>query len=547
MACVVLLLGYLALVPLGFLVWKTFVKDGSLTLENFREAYSVVGLGEMALNSLSFATGATALAVVIGTGLAYLVVRTNLPARRLVAALTLVQLLIPGVLYTISWILLASPRVGVMNRALESAGAPGGLNIFSLEGMVFVEGLHLVPLVFLLMAAAFSLVDPALEESALASGARLPAVVRRVTVPLVRPALLAAMLLVAIRALEAFEVPALLGIPSGDWVFTSRIWRSLNSYPADFGAAGAYSVSLLVVTGLGVLALSRLTTRRRRFQTVTGRGRLRASPFDLRGWRWPLAALTMGYLALAVCVPLLVLLYTSTQPFYSPPTRETLSNMSLSSYSDVLRQDETLGALVNTVVLAAATSTLVLVLGAIVTWFVVRTRVRGRWLVDGLAFTPIAIPGLVLGVSLLVIYLRVPVAVYGTLWILLIAYVTSEMAYGIRFASASMHQIGDELEESAYTSGAGWWQTFRRILLPLLLPALVAGWIYVFVATSRELSSSILLYSPGNEVLSIRIWELYQQGLLPELAALGVMMTVALVGLIALAYRVGGTLGIRQL
>ena len=174
MAAVVAILVYLALVPIGFLLWRTFVVDGALTLDSFREAYSAIGLGEMALNSLLFTLGTTPIAVGVGTALAFLVVRTDLPGRRVVAALTVVQLLIPGVLYTISWIFLASPRTGVLNRALEPMVGPGAIDIFSLGGMVLVEGLHLVPIVFLLMAAAFATIDPALEESALTSGARLP-------------------------------------------------------------------------------------------------------------------------------------------------------------------------------------------------------------------------------------------------------------------------------------------------------------------------------------------------------------------------------------
>ena len=546
-AVVALVLAYLALVPIGYLLWRTFVVDGSLTLRNFRDAYGAIGLGELALNSLWFAIGTTLISVSVGTALAYLVVRTNLPGRKVVAGLTLIQLLIPGVLYTVSWIFLASPRTGLVNRMLEPIAGEGALDVFGLGGMVFVEGLHLAPIVFLLMAAAFAAMDPALEESAFASGARLPSVIRRVTIPLVRPALLAAVLIVAIRALEAFEVPALIGIPGGVWVFTSRIWRSLNTYPADLGQAGAYALSLLVVTTIGVFALSRLSRRRRRFQTITGRRRGRRTRVDLGRWRWPVAATAYAYLAVAAVFPLLILLYASTQPYYSPPTRESLSQMSLSNYADVLGQESTLRSVKNTLMLAAGTATVVLILAAVAAWLVVRTQIRGRWTVDALAFVPIAIPGLVLGVSLLVVYLRVAIPIYGTLWILLIAYVTGEMAYGIRFASAPMHQVGDELEESAQTSGASWWQTFRRVLLPLLLPALLAGWLYVFVATARELSGSILLYSPGNEVVSIRIWELYQQGSLTQLAALGVMMVAVLIGLIAIAYRIGGTLGIRQL
>jgi iron(III) transport system permease protein len=321
----------------------------------------------------------------------------------------------------------------------------------------------------------------------------------------------------------------------------------LNAYPADFGHAGAYAVSLLVLTATGVFLLTRLSARRRRFQTLTGKGRIRPKPAELHVWRWPIAAITFAYLTLAVVLPVLILLYASTQPFYSPPSFDTLSNMSLDSYGEVMGQEQTLRSLRNTVILAAGTATGVVLLGAVAAWLVVRTRIRGRWLLDAVSFAPIAIPGLVLGTSLLVVYLRVPLEIYGTLWILLIAYVTNEMPFGIRFASSRMSQIGDELEESAYASGASWWQTFRRVLLPLLVPGLVAGWIYVFVASARELSSSILLYSPGNEVISIRIWELYQQGGLPQLAALGLMMMVVLIGLIAVAYRIGGTLGLRQL
>ncbi len=351
-AGVALLLAYLALVPIGYLVWTAFVTDGSFTLDNFREAYGAVGLGELALNSLWFAAGTVVIGVGIGTALAYLVVRTNLPGRKLVVALTLVQLLIPGVLYTISWIFLASPRTGLINRLLEPLVGPEALNVFGLGGMVFVEGLHLTPVVFLIMAAAFSAMDPALEESAFASGARLPSVVRRVTLPLVRPALLAAVLLVAIRALEAFEVPALLGIPGGVWVFTSRIWRTLNGYPADFGQAGAYAMALLVVTTLGVFVLSRLSRRRRRFQTVSGRGAVRPARVDLGRWRWPVASIAYAYLAIASVLPLLILVYASTQPYYAPPTVDALSRMSLDNYADVLAQDATVRSVWNTLTLA---------------------------------------------------------------------------------------------------------------------------------------------------------------------------------------------------
>jgi iron(III) transport system permease protein len=359
-----------------------------------------------------------------------------------------------------------------------------------------------------------------------------------------RPALSASILILAIRAVEAFEVPALLGLPNGTWVFTSRIWRSLGEYPPAFGQAGAYALSLLTLALIGVLAHTILTRRGRSFQTVTGKG-FRPRPVRLGAWRLPALAAVLAYVAVAAVLPLLVLLYVSTQPFYSSLSLEGLSQMSLESYRQLLGDEQVLGAARNSLLLGVGCATAVMLSMAVVSWLLVRTRIRGRWLVDGLAFLPIAIPGLVLGVALLIIYLRAPVPVYGTLWILFIAYFTRFMPYGIRSSSISMAQVGRELEESAHVCGASWWSTFRRVLLPLMLPGLVAGWIYIMLVSLRELSTSILLYSPGNEVLSIVIWERYENGAFPELAALGMLMVLVTGALAAAAYRLSVKRGIR--
>jgi iron(III) transport system permease protein len=191
-------------------------------------------------------------------------------------------------------------------------------------------------------------------------------------------------------------------------------------------------------------------------------------------------------------------------------------------------------------------ATAVMLLAAIASWLVVRTKLPGRWLVDNLAFLPLTIPGLVLGVALLTIYLRIPIPIYGTLWILFMAYLTRYMPYGMRYASTSMFQIGRELEESAQMSGAGWWHTFRRVILPLLAPGLIAGWIYIVIVSFRELGSSVLLYSPGKEVLSIAIWEQWRDGLLTEVSALGVMLIGGLIVLVAVAYKLGARVGVRE-
>jgi iron(III) transport system permease protein len=546
---VVAAVAYLALVPIGFLLWETFVRDGSLSLQAFREAYSTVGLGEMAWNSLVFAFGTTVFAVSLGTVLAYLIVRTDVPGKPLMFAASLVPLIIPGILHTIAWIFLADPRIGVLNQHIIEPLTGHSFNVLSRAGMIWVEGLHLSPLVFLLMVAAFRSMDPALEESAIMSGAPLRTAFRRVTLPLVLPALYAAILIMAVRALESFEVPALLGLPNRIWVFTSRIWTVLNEKPPAFDKAGAYAMSLLLLTAIGVLWQSRLSKRGRAYQTVTGKG-FRPRPVQLGVWRIPAVIFICVYFLIAVVAPLLMLAYMSTQQFYTPPTRKTLSNMSLEMYGKVIHDDLIVTALKNSLILGLGSATTVILLAAFASWIVVRTRIPGRWLVDNLAFTPLVIPGLVLGVALLFVYLRLNrdfhIAIYGSLWILFIAYLTRYMPYGMRYSSTSMYQIGRELEESAQTSGASWFQSFRRVLLPLLAPGLIAGWIYIVIVSVRELSSSILLYTPGRQVLSIVIWEQYQNGAFTELAALGMMMVGALVLLVIVAYKLGARIGIRE-
>lgn len=543
---VVVVISYLALVPLGYLIWSTFITDGALSFDNFRQAYGneAFSLQSIVLNSLVFALGATLVALAIGTMLAYLVVRTDIPFRGAVFAAALVPLVMPGVLNTIAWVFLASPRIGWINRVFEPVAGPAFFNIFSMGGMIFVEGLSQSSLVFLLMYAGFRSMDPSLEESALMSGARLTTVFRRITLPLARPALYAATLIMTVLALEAFETPTLLGMPSGIWVFTSRIYRVLSEFPVNYGEAGAYSISLLVLTTIGVVWMSRLGRRKSSFQTVTGKG-FRPRPMELGAWRWLAGAIVLAYLFVTVVLPITVLLYMSTQSFYSVPSWDSLTSMTLDNYRYTFSNTQALGAIGNSLVLAVGTATFITLLTAIAAWLVVRTDLRGRWLIDNLAFLPLTVPGIVMGVALLTVYLRIPVAIYGTLWILFIAYCTRYMPYGMRYASAGIYQIANELEESAHTSGASWFQTFRRILLPLMLPSLVAGWIYILMVSMRELSSSVLLYSPGSEVLSIYIWELWDNGQVTELSAAAVVLMVMLVGLVLLARKAGARFGVQ--
>lgn len=545
-AAVAGIIAYLALVPLYYLLYGTFFDAAGFTVGGFERAYGGGQITELLSNSLLFAIGAAVLSLTLGTSLAYLQVRTDVPFKALFFAGSIVPLIIPGILYTISWIFLASADIGVLNSIVGPlTGGAVTLDVFTIWGMIWVEGLHSSPIVFLLMVAAFRSMDPSLEESALMSGASRPQVLRRVTLPLVKPALLSAVLIILITSLESFEVPALLGLQDGIYVFTSRIYFVLRSYPPDLAAAGSLAVGLLLIAVIGVAVSRYLARGAKTFQTITGKG-FRPQPMDLGKWKPVVGVAIVIYFTLTVLAPLAVLVYTSLLPFYQTPSFEVFGSMGLQNYSALLDLSQAKTALKNSLVLGLTTATAVMAVMAVAAWIAVKSDIRGRSIVEQLSFVPLIIPGLVLGLALSFVYLRSPIPIYGTIFILLIAYCTKYMPYGMRYAATSMQQISSELEESAMVSGASWWQTMRRVLIPLLTPGLLAGWVYILVVSFRELSSSILLYSPGNEVLSILIFEQFENGQFTVLAALGVVMVATLVVLVSIAYKLGAKVGLQQ-
>ena len=547
------LVAWLALVPLGFLIWQSFLTPQTataparFTLDNFRAAYLSPETLRLFLNSVEFAIGAAALSLGLGTALAWMNERTNTPFKKLFFGLSIVPLVIPSILFTVAWIMLASPKIGIINKALQGLSGSDAVfvDIYTIAGMIFVDGLHYSPMAFLLMTAAFRAMDPSLEESALMSGASVPQVACRITLQLAWPAAAGALLILLVRAIESFEVPALLGLPVGIEVYTSSIYQAIHQYPSRVGLASAYAVTLLLMTSVGIYLHSRLSSQGARFATVTGKG-FRPRTIDLGGWRYVTATLFMLYFVVIVLLPFLVLVWSSLQRFYSAPSWAALSRLTLASYRSVLDYPGFLDIVRNSLLLAFASATIVMLLAAVMSWIVVRSRVPGRWLIDNLASLPLVFPGLVLGLAIMVCYLTLDIGVYGTLWILLIAYVTRFLPYGMRYSSASMLQIHKELEESAAMSGASFGMAFRRVVLPLLKPGLLAGWIYVLIVSIRELSSSILLYGPGSEVVSVMIWELWQNGQYVELSALGVMLIVLLLGLVMLAQLAGKRLGVAE-
>ena len=542
---------YLAGVPLVMLLYGSIRSapigepGATYTIQNYVKAYFDKEFYFLLLNSIYYGIGTCTLTFLIGTFLAWVSERTNTPFKKLFVVMSLIPFIIPGILSTIAWILLLSPKIGLINIVVKGAlgleTAP--FNIYSMWGMIWAEAIHLYPLVFLLMSAAFRNMDTSLEEAALTAGSSTFATFWRITLPLMRPAMFSVLLINFIRGIEAFEVPALIGVPAKISLFTTKIFLAIHQFPSDFGLAGAYAVTLLVISTTGVLIYGRITRSEERYATVTGKG-YRPRVIDLGGWKYVTLGMSFLIFFLAVILPVFVLLWSSFIPYYGVPSWELMEKMTWANYQYILNYPLALTAFKNSFYLSVGSATLVMLLTSIIAWITVKTKLPGRALLDNMTFIPIAMPGIVLGVSLIWVYLTLPIPIYGTIWVLLLAYITKFMPYGIRAASASMIQINKELEEASLTAGGTWFQTFRKIILPLLMPGFTAGWIYISIIALRELSTSILLYSYNSTVLSIMAFDLWEGGQYTYVCALGVLMVLLLIAMAFTARKLGARIGI---
>jgi iron(III) transport system permease protein len=544
---------YLAGVPLLMLLYGSIRSapigepGATYTIQNYVKAYFDKEFYLLLLNSVYYALGTCTLTFLIGTFLAWVSERTNTPFKKLFVVMSLIPFIIPGILSTISWILLLSPKIGLINIVVKDIlrleSAP--FNVYSMWGMIWAESIHLYPLVFLLMSAAFRNMDTSLEEAALASGSSTFQTFCHVTLPLMRPAMFSLLLINFVRGIEAFEVPALIGVPAKISVFTTKIFLAIHQFPSDFGLAGAYAVTLLAISTVGVLLYGKLTRKEERYATVTGKG-YRPRVIDLGSWKYLTLGISFLIFFLAVILPVFVLLWSSFIPYYGVPSRELMAKMTWANYQYIINYPLALTAFKNSFYLSVGSATLVMLLTSVIAWITVKTRLPGRALLDNMTFIPIAMPGIVLGVSLIWVYLTLPIPIYGTIWVLLLAYLTKFMPYGIRAASASMIQINKELEEASLTAGGTWFQTFRKVVLPLLMPGFTAGWIYISIIALRELSTSILLYSYNSTVLSIMAFDLWEGGQYTYVCALGVLMVLLLIAMAFTARKLGARIGIAE-
>jgi iron(III) transport system permease protein len=550
-ACLIVV-AWLVLVPLAALIYVTFTEDtafgpGAFTLANFVDAYTGRRLGRLFGNSLIYALGSSVASFVLGAVIAWVVERTDAPGRGLFHSLTIVSFAVPGLLVAMAWTLIFSPNIGWVNALLQSGlGLPfPPFDIYSMTGMIWALASHNFPLAYLLMGPAFRVLDSRMEEAAMVAGARFHHVAARVTLPLLRPAILSTAILLFIRGIESFEVPRIIGMPAHIQVFTTEIQDATSALPPQFGVAGALSMTLLALCIVSVYFYRRATANADAYATVSGKGFI-ASRARLGGWRWPISIGVAVLFAIVLGLPLFTLLWQSFFHNVTPPAWAQLRTLSLENYDYLFAYPVFLEAVIDSFTLGVLAATFVVALTFVMAWMAQRSARRFAWLVDGLTSAPVAIPSVIVGASILFAYLILPLPVYNTIWILLIAYVTLNLPYGMRFAAGGLTQIHRELEEVAEMSGANLIQIFRRVLLPLLAPMLVAAWIYIFVLVVRELAASIFLAGPRTHVLatvSLTLWE--GGGSIGAVCALGVVQIVPLVLIVAVMRRLETSMRVR--
>jgi iron(III) transport system permease protein len=531
-----LLAVYLVAAPLLMLVYAAFhgpsdylpfEPEAHWTLQNIVDVFSDPLLYLRILpDTLTFVAGTVVLTSTLAFTLAWLVERTDLPGRNVWFSLILLPLFVPIPVLAIAWILLFGPNAGWANlaiRALTGAAGDGPLNIFSMAGLIVCQSFATAPFVFLQLTAVLRSMSPELEEAAYASGASVIATFRRVTIPVLLPGLLAPVILVTLVTAEQFELPLIIGLPARINVFAYRIYSELtpSSGLPNYGGAAAISIPFLLLGLMALMLYNAAIRRSERFVTVTGKA-FQQRRLPLGAWKTPALAFLTLYLALGAALPAAALFWTSLFG-YGVPGRSPLSDASLAAYRAFLGDATVWRAFGNSLIVAVCSATLVTLVGALIAWIVVRSRFWGRGILDAIAFMSLGIPAVIAGLAVMVLYLSIPIGIYGTVWILVLAY-SYRLAVATRISRATLMQLHRELEEAAEVSGARWLSTQLRIVLPLLSPALMASFLLLFIVGLREFTIPFVLHSQENVVLSVLIWQLFQNGQPAASAALGSMM-----------------------
>ena len=519
-----LVVALLMLLPLGWLVYVSVSSESGATLGHYVKVVRDPHLQKALWNTivLAFWVGLASLAV--GAPMAWLSARTDLPAKRVIRALTLASFVTPPFLGAVAWVMLAGPNAGLLNkvyRAVTGAEAPL-VDIFTMPGLIFAVTLYTFPYVYIMIVNTLELIASDLEEAASILGATRFWVALTVTLPMVLPAILSGFILSVLQALALFGSPAILALPAGFHTITTQIW-SLFQYPPKVEMAAAFSVPLLLATAL-LLYLQKRLLGRRGYAAVGGKGGSRRE-IPLGWWRYPALLACLAVMTCAIFLPYGILLKAALSRAWAQPL--TWDNFTLGNFwFTFFEYSATQAAVINTLELGLLTASVGAGLVALLAYVTNRKLVVGHQVLGFLALAPVVIPGVVLAVGLFVAYTRPPLLLYGSLWILFVAYLTKEIPVGYSQSDATFRGIHPELEEAGRILGAGRLRVLRDITAPLARSGIIATWCFIFIGVIRELSASIILFTPATKVISVVIFDLKEEGHFGAIAVLGIFMLV---------------------
>jgi iron(III) transport system permease protein len=536
----------LIVLPMSWLVYFSLTdKGGTLTLDNFRQLFSSSAFVDPLITTIILATSSAVICCVVAAPMGWLVARTDLPLRGAVRALVTASFVTPPFLGAIAWELLAAPNSGLLNKIYRAVtGAPQDeylFNIYTLEGLIFVISCYTFPYVFVLIANALDRIPGDLEDASAILGGGAWTTARRITIPLAMPALLAGALVAFLQAMTLFGSPAILAIPAGFHTMTTKIW-SLFQYPPKPELAAAASLPLLVVTIL-LLRAEGLLLGRRGYAVVGGR---QGNPrlISLGRWKWPALGLVFLVLCNPVFLPYGALLNAAFSPVASEfvtPATATLHNINFAFFEI----SATSLAFKNTLILCTLAATIGTVIAVVIAYLTTRKAIAGYRVLAFLATAPVAVPGIVLGVGLFLSYTRPPFVLYGTLWILLIAFITIAMPAAYQQLQSAFRVVHPDLEEASRILGASRIRTLGRITAPLLRTSVIATWCFIFVGVIRELSAAVILFTSETKVISVLIFDLNESGDLGAIAVLGLIMLIVTFTVVTLINRIPGFGGVR--
>ena len=530
----------IAMLLLGALTNTNPVVDGfgvfDLSLDNFVSVLGNANVHHALANSLIACTGGTALAVAIGLAFSWIVVRTNTPFRSFLGAASLVPLFVPPLVAGVAWSILGSPKSGLLNTLMKWMGLDWRIDLYSMAGLIVVFGMYYAPYVYMFTASALRNMDPSLEEAAEVAGVGPVRTLFTVTFPLIAPAIISGMLLSFIVMLGIYGIPAVLGAPANISVLTTYIFKLTNWSPPLYSTAAAVAIILMVVTGALVL-LQQGVLAGRSFITVAGKA-FRPRALDLGPWRWLTLALALLYLFVVVVLPMLALIVAAFRRFLFIPDAASLFDMrhySLVHFESIFDNPLTMRSIWNTMEVGLVTAVLGGLLAFAIGYTVHRGSVPGRRAIDLVATLPVAIPGLVIGVAYLWAWIGLPGGLYGTIWILALAFIARFIPDTMKALSTSFLQIHRELEEAAWVCGRGRLGTIRSIVLPLARPGTIAAMTLLFILAIRELGSSLFLYTSDTTVMAVLLLDYYEGGNTGKTAAFSLVQTALLAVLIGVA------------